>query len=87
MTIGQEDILRFIQSEYPGRKADMIGEGIVQVNDYDGKEIRLTMNIFGDILECLPNGKKRIIAESDLSHNLDKLPLYARVKSWEKVPG
>lgn len=85
MTIGQEDILRYARTEYPGMRTEAIGDGVVSITEPNGNEIHLTMNIFGDILECLPNGKKRVIAESDLPHNLEKIPLNARVKSWKKI--
>ena len=85
MTIGQKDILRYARTEYPGMRTETIGDGVVSITEPNGNEIHLTMNIFGDILECLPNGKKRVIAESDLPHNLEKIPQNARVKSWKKV--
>jgi hypothetical protein len=84
MTIGQEDILKFVETVYPGTSADIVGESIIRVTDIFGKQTDYTMNIFGDIMEVLPNGKNNIIAVSDLPHNLDKMPLNARPTSWTK---
>ncbi len=84
MTIGQEDILKYVQTEYPEAKTEIIGKGTIRVTDQDGKKTDLSMNIFGDILQILPYKKNRIIAVSDLPHNLDNLPLGSRPKLWTK---
>lgn len=83
MTIGQADILRYIQTEYPKAKTEIIGESIVKITE-NGKSKDLSMNVFGDILELLPYKKNRVIAVSDLPHNLDSLPLGARPTLWTK---
>lgn len=84
MTIGQSDVLRYIRTEFPGAKTEEVGESVIRVTDQDGKKTDFSINIFGDILENLPDGSNRIIAVSDLPHNLDKLPIYARAKTWTK---
>lgn len=84
MTIGQKDILRYVcdVAKIPGAKI-ITGDNIIRV-EKDGKCTDYTMNVFGDIMEVLPNGKNNIIAVSDLPHNPDKIPLNARPTSWTK---
>ena len=84
MTIGQSDILRYIETELPGAKTETIGDSVIRVTDRDGKKTDYSINIFGDILEKLPNGENRIVAVSDLPHSLDNLPIHARAKKWTK---
>lgn len=83
MTNGQRDIVRFLNT-HPMRKVQLIGENGILIKDKTGKTRDLTINLFGDILEKSPDGKNRVIAVSDLPHNLDELPLYARPESWTK---
>lgn len=83
MTFGQEDILRYIKTHYEeGYKTVPVGDGIIEITENNGKTLRLTCNIFSDIMDA-DTGK--IIAKSDLPHNLDSLPIYSRPKSWKKI--
>ena len=81
MTRGQEDVMRWVRTEYPNASTEEIGEGIIRVTDPDGKQTDYSANIFGDILKSV-NGKNQIIAVSDLPHNLDQLPMNARPTAW-----
>ena len=81
MTTGQKDILKFLYSNYPEIRAEIIGESIIRATN-GNKTTDYTMNIFGDIMEVLPNGKNKIIAVSDLPHNLDKIQTTARPETW-----
>lgn len=82
MTNGQKDIVRFLDTNHPVKAVQLIGKSVIRITDETGKTRDLTINIFGDILEKSPDGKNRVIAVSDLPHNLDDLPLYARPESW-----
>lgn len=47
---------------------------------------KLTVNIYEDIMEIQPDGSKKIIAESDLPHNTEKLGRQ-RAHSWTQKGG
>lgn len=84
MTTGQCDILRYVEMTFPGAKTEVIGDSVVRVTDSMGRRTDYCINLFGDILEKKSDGKNRIVAESDLPHNLDSLPLYARPTKWTR---
>lgn len=46
------------------------GQDYVRIVDESGDSMLLTCNIYGDIIEKLPDGQNKIIAESNLEHNL-----------------
>lgn len=83
MTVGQEDLLKFITTYYKGATATIIGNPTVKVTTQDGKEMFFTMNIYEDILDATTN---EVVAVSDLPHDLDKIRLYARPGSWTPNP-
>lgn len=83
MTIGQGDILRWIQTEIPNATTETIGDSIIRVTDQEGKQADYSMNVYGDILK-MEEGKNVIIAVSDLPHSLDRLPMYARPAAWTR---
>ena len=85
MTIGQSDVLRYLRTAFPGAKTEEVGESIIRVTDQDGKKTDFSINIYGDILEKKPDGSSLIVAVSDLPHDLDNLPLYARPKTWKTL--
>ena len=85
MTIGQSEIMRYVKSNFPEVKTEEIGLSVIRITDDSGKTKDLSINIFGDILEMSPDGMHQIIAKSDLPHNLDNLPIYARPKAWETL--
>lgn len=86
MTIGQCDIIRWIQTEIPNATTEIIGDSVVRATDQEGKQTDYSMNIFGDILK-VEEGKTAIIAVSDLPHSLDRLPMYARPTAWTRKEG
>ena len=83
MTVGQEDLLKFITTYYKGATATITGSATVKVTTQDGKEMFFTMNIYEDILDATT---KEVVAVSDLPHDLDKIRLYARPGSWTPNP-
>lgn len=86
MTFGQEDIKRYLESQFIGVTMEAVGDGRIKVTDKTGETMEFGINIFGDILEVKPDGTKKVVAESDLPHNLDKLPTFARPKRWTTLP-
>lgn len=83
MTVGQEDILKFIAMHYRGVTATITGSATVKVTTRNGKEMYFTMNIYEDILDATT---MEVVAVSDLPHDLDKIRLYARPGSWTLNP-
>ena len=61
------------------------GEGTVIVETPEGSQ-KLTVNEYEDIMEIQPDGSKKIIAESDLPHDLDKVGRQ-RAHSWTVKEG
>lgn len=61
------------------------GEGTVIVETSEGSQ-KLTVNIYEDIMEIQSDGSKKIIAESDLPHDLDKIGRQ-RAHSWTVKEG
>lgn len=61
------------------------GDGSVTVETPEGSQT-LTVNIYEDIMEIQPDGSKKIIAESDLPHDLDKIGRQ-RAHSWTVKEG
>ena len=61
------------------------GDGSVTVETPEGSQ-KLTVNIYEDIMEIQPDGSKKIIAESDLPHDLDKVGRQ-RAHSWTVKEG
>lgn len=84
MTIAQSDIARYIRTQFAGSyHLDTIGDSRIKLTDKTGNTMTFGINIFGDIMDA---DTRKIIAVSDLPHNLDLLPLYARPKTWENQP-
>lgn len=83
MTVGQEDILKFIATHYRGATATITGSATVKATTQNGKEMYFTMNIYEDILDATT---MEVVAVSDLPHDLDKIRLYARPGSWTLNP-
>lgn len=87
MTVAQEWICRYIDTQFEKGTVRKIpvGRGNVRVEDMDGKSITFTVNMFGDVMDA---DTKRIVAQSDVEHNLDKLmknPLQEPVR-WTNCP-
>ncbi len=83
MTIAQEDITRYIRTQFAGGyRINPEGEGVIRLTDKDGQTRRFTCNIFGDIMDA---ETRKIIARSNLPHDLDRLPYYARPTKWENT--
>ncbi len=81
MTIAQKDISRYIRTQFAGRySTSPEGESVIRLIDKTGRILRFTCNIFGDIMDA---DTRKIIAKSNLVHNLDKLSVYARPTRWE----
>ena len=83
MTIAQEDIARYIRTQLAdGYHIATENESIIKLTRKNGQTLHLTCNIFGDIMDA---DTKKIIARSNLPHNLDKLSYYARPTEWENI--
>ena len=61
------------------------GEDIVTVETPDGSR-KLSVNLYEDIMEISQDGSKKIIAESDLPHDLLKVGT-ERATSWTQKEG
>ena len=84
MTYAQSDIKRYIESRFSGGfKLVPIGDYVLQLIDCTGDVMDFTCNLFGDIMEA---GSKKILAVSDLPHDLCKLSISARPSSWVDQP-
>ena len=86
MTFGQEDVLRYLKTQFVGCKMEPVGESIIRVTDKTGETMDFSCNIFGDILEVKAGEKNKIVARADLPHDMDTLPITARPKSWTTLP-
>lgn len=65
-------VRRYLSQRFHLDKVRMydIGSGTVQLIDENGEHMNFTCNLFGDIMDA---DTKEIIAESNCTHNLDKL--------------
>lgn len=85
MSRAQELIVAYVKTQWimSGIKVDLKGDSVVIVTDRKGETLELTCNIYGDIMEV---GSKKILAKSDLPHDLDKLNPEAMPKKWTSYP-
>ena len=81
MTIMQEDIYRYLYERFGDVTYHMKGTSVVQMIDSDGTKTDFTCNLYGDIMD---SKTKRIIAVSDLPHDMD-LVQNQRPTKWETV--
>lgn len=83
LSIGQESIIKYLKTQYDldTFEVEAIGNDNIKLTDRSGKATTYTMNLFGDIMEY---GTKKIIARSNLPHNLDKIGL-KMPNSWRLV--
>lgn len=84
MTNGQKIILKFVQDNFIGMRCIPREGTEVLTIDKHGKRVVLTVNAFGDIMEKTSGGAK-IIAISDVPHDLDELIRnpYVMPTSWQ----
>lgn len=87
MTKAQEWILRYIDTQFVrgSVRTSLEGDYTVRVTDRDGGSLRLTINLYGDIMDA---DTKEKIAECDVPHNLDRLShsLTQEPRSWTNRP-
>lgn len=85
MSRAQELIVSYVSTQWimSEIKVDLKGDAVVIVTDRKGEKLELTCNIYGDIMEV---GSKKILAKSDLPHDLDKLNPEAIPKKWISYP-
>ena len=72
MTLAQESIMAYIQKNFVPGSVRCVPEGddCVRVIDRTGESMRLTMNLFGDIMDADTNFKYAI---SNLPHDIEKI--------------
>ena len=87
MTNGMRTLEKYVQQyirENPGTEnleMECISEGTVKVTDDNGVH-KGTMNLFCDIMDA---DTKKIIAESNIPHNLDEVGFSLATK-WKQIP-
>lgn len=83
MTIAQETIMRYIYQNFsPGSfYTTVIGKDRIKVTCFREKDVTLTLNLYGDIIDA---DTEDVYAISDLPHDLcsigNKMP-----DSWQRV--
>lgn len=79
----QKSILKYVKTQFKGVRVRPMGNNMIEVSDNTGGVLNLSMNIYCDVCD-IDTGK--IIAFSDLPHDLDKLKPGALPKNWENNP-
>ncbi len=81
----QRSILKYIDQNFArgSVRKELVGDLAVKIVDRNGESMTFTQNLFGDIMD---NETKKILAISDLPHNLDKLRMTSMPTSWRNVP-
>ena len=87
MKKGQTWILNYLDTQFiPGAIKTRISDTrtLVEIEDMAGERMCLTVNVIGDIMDA---ETKRIIAESDVPHNLDVLRQspFVEPKNWKNT--
>jgi hypothetical protein len=68
----QVQIRKYIADRFflDGIRIEDTGADQVRITDRKGDTMTLTCNLYGDILEVLPDGGKKLLAESNLEHDI-----------------
>lgn len=85
MTKVQEIIVQYIKTQWDmtGITVHLEGDSMVIITDSTGDTLELTTNLYGDIMDA---GSKKILAASNLPHDLRKLNPEDRPTSWLTYP-
>ena len=83
MTETQEDILRYLITQFKLCYYDLNEADKVKVMDQHGASMTFTSNEFGDILDA---DTEQIVAISDIPHDIDKIGS-RRPTKWENSIG
>lgn len=83
MTNVQKSIQRYIDQMFIGEdvKTELVGDSQIKVTE-NGGCVTLTMNIYGDIMDA---ETRKILAESDLPHDLMRIGHGEMPRSWHEV--
>ena len=83
MTNVQKSIQKYIDQMCLGEnvKTELVGDCQVKVTENGGR-VTLTMNIYGDIMDV---ETRKILAESDLPHDLMRIGYGEMPHSWHEV--
>lgn len=83
MTNVQKSIQRYIDQMFIGEdvKTELVGNSQIKVAE-EGGCVTLTMNIYGDIMDVQT---RKILAESDLPHDLMRIGYGEMPHSWHEV--
>lgn len=85
MTRIQEIILKYVKTQWDMSeiKVKCQGDNILVITDLTGDKLELTTNLYGDIMDA---STKKILAASNLPHDIRKLNPEDRPTSWLTYP-
>lgn len=85
MTKIQEIILAYVKTQWDmtGITVHLEGDSMVVITDSTGDTLELTTNLYGDIMDA---STKKILAASNLPHDLRKLNKQDMPTSWLTYP-
>jgi hypothetical protein len=84
----QVQIREYITSRFflDGIRIEDIGADQVRITDREADTMTLTCNLYGDILEVLPDGGRKLLAESNSEHNLFMIGSNKMPTRWTDKP-
>jgi hypothetical protein len=87
MTRAQEILRQYVASRFhlDGIRIMDTGADKIRITDMRGDSMDLTMNLYCDILEVFADGRTKLIAESDVPHDLMQAGLKLPT-AWADVP-
>lgn len=85
MTTVQEIILTYVKTQWDmaGIKVKCQGDDMVVITDYTGDSLKLTTNLYGDIIDV---SSRKILAASNLPHDIRKFNPEDKPTSWLTYP-
>ncbi len=83
-SIMQRSILKYIDQNFEegSVRKELVGDSAVRITDRTGASMTFTQNLFGDIMDY---NTKKVLAISDLPHNLDELRTTAMPTKWTEL--
>ena len=85
MTRVQEIIIAYVKTQWDmaGIQVHCQGDDVVIITDSTGDKLELTTNLYGDIIDV---SSRKILAASNLPHDIRKLNPEDRPTSWLTYP-
>lgn len=85
MTKSQEIIVAYVKTQWDmaGVQVGLKGYDVVIITDSTGDKLELTTNLYGDIIDV---SSRKILAASNLPHDIRKLNPEDRPTSWLTYP-